>query len=385
MNEQTKKDVLNLIEQVENIARDEGYQTAKKELESKIAAIKAEHEKALKDAYNAGYADGKKSDVPSQQITIVGVTNKAVAAFMADTAYSAKGFAVSNGKTVVKKYCEEEIVEDDYANNWIEHPNAVNVGGKTYFNLIPNTEYTIDGVRFRTEGSVRQIHFPDAKQYVSNCRDLGGYKCEGGRVKYGKVIRSAYLPDGLTKTSSVTKVLRDDIGVTMEIDLRNKFAYTTLGWKGVKVSMYGYAAVLTDASGYKATFENILSEVEKGGCVLIHCNAGADRTGTVSALLLGVLGVSEADIIKDWELTSFCHWCNFKRISDWAERVADPSMKAETLKEAPKGELREFFIAMRNAYGTKGESFQQQCVSFLTKKVGFTSSQIERMKKAMIG
>ena len=39
--------------------------------------------------------------------------------------------------------------------------------------------------------------------------------------------------------------------------------------------------------------------------VFYHCNAGADRTGTLTFLINGLLGVSYEDLTKDFELTSF--------------------------------------------------------------------------------
>ncbi|GAA6176598.1 tyrosine-protein phosphatase [Sulfitobacter pacificus] len=39
------------------------------------------------------------------------------------------------------------------------------------------------------------------------------------------------------------------------------------------------------------------------GAVLFNCTAGKDRTGIVAALLLGLAGVSEAEIIEDYVLT----------------------------------------------------------------------------------
>ena len=153
---------------------------------------------------------------------------------------------------------------------------------------------------------------------------------------------------------------------------------------GRQAGTYGYAAMLTKTTYVKSVFTRILTETEKGGCVLLHCNAGADRTGTIVAVLLGVLGVPAWRIVQDWELTSFCHWFNFKIIGQWEERVNDPEMEAVARKEFPDGELRAFFRAMEAAYGANGETFQQQCTAYLTKKVGFTAAQIERLKKALV-
>lgn len=391
----TKEEIKTKVEELVDSAWEFGFAQGVNETSAtymeKLKQKQAEIDTAYDDGYKAGHKaaldgmglTGKTEDEVEPKTLIFELTNDAVKAFMADRTYDAAGFATGKGKSVVEKYSVPYIIDGKYKGNWIEKPKLVETPNFIYYNLIPGKEYTFDGVRIKTTGTVRQIYFPD-DEYVSNCRDLGGYKCEGGKVKYGKVIRSAYLPDDLTKNCAVANILRDDVGVTLEIDLRNKSAYTNLGWKGKKVLMYGYATILTDARGYKDTFTSILSELETGGCVLIHCSAGADRTGTVAALLLGLLGVSEADIIKDWELTSFCHWCNFKIISQWAERIADPKYKETSLKEFPKGELREFFQAMKKTYGTNGESFQKQCVAFMTKKVGLTAQQIERLKKAMI-
>ena len=38
--------------------------------------------------------------------------------------------------------------------------------------------------------------------------------------------------------------------------------------------------------------------------IMFHCNAGADRTGTVAFLINGVLGVPYEDLTRDFELTS---------------------------------------------------------------------------------
>jgi protein-tyrosine phosphatase len=40
--------------------------------------------------------------------------------------------------------------------------------------------------------------------------------------------------------------------------------------------------------------------------LLFHCAAGKDRTGIVAAVLLGLLGVADDDILDDYEMTSRC-------------------------------------------------------------------------------
>ena len=48
---------------------------------------------------------------------------------------------------------------------------------------------------------------------------------------------------------------------------------------------------------------NGLSTVARN--IYMHCQGGCDRTGTLSFLLLGLLGVSESDLAKEYELSSF--------------------------------------------------------------------------------
>ena len=47
----------------------------------------------------------------------------------------------------------------------------------------------------------------------------------------------------------------------------------------------------------------IIAEPENHPLVF-HCNAGKDRTGSLAAVVLGVLGVMDEDIIEDYALTS---------------------------------------------------------------------------------
>lgn len=73
-------------------------------------------------------------------------------------------------------------------------------GGKTY-KIIP-------------EGGVRMIYTPS----VWNVRDLGGWACTGGRVKYGKIFRGGHFGN-ITTADKATII--NWLGVTTDIDLRN--------------------------------------------------------------------------------------------------------------------------------------------------------------------
>ena len=49
--------------------------------------------------------------------------------------------------------------------------------------------------------------------------------------------------------------------------------------------------------------EAVNAMIETPGPVLFHCSLGKDRTGTLAALLLQCLGVSDKDIVADYMLT----------------------------------------------------------------------------------
>ena len=49
----------------------------------------------------------------------------------------------------------------------------------------------------------------------------------------------------------------------------------------------------------------IFDSVKDNKPVYFHCSLGRDRTGTTALLILGILGVDEGDISKEYELTQF--------------------------------------------------------------------------------
>ena len=63
--------------------------------------------------------------------------------------------------------------------------------------------------------------------------------------------------------------------------------------------------MMEEGAKVKASFEFVVNSLRADKPVLFHCAIGSDRTGTFSMLLLGLLGVSEPDICKEYEITYF--------------------------------------------------------------------------------
>lgn len=175
-------------------------------------------------------------------------------------------------------------------------------GGKTY-KIVP-------------EGGVRMIYTPS----VWNVRDLGGWACTGGRVKYGKIFRGGHF-GSITATDKATIV--DWLGIKADIDLRNnsETGGVTTSPLGSSVEYYHqsldfYAnAVNTSAASARtvAVLKKVMSCVAANKPCYFHCMSGADRTGTIAYLLLSLLGVSQSDKDKDYELTAFSDEADGKR------------------------------------------------------------------------
>jgi len=68
--------------------------------------------------------------------------------------------------------------------------------------------------------------------------------------------------------------------------------------------MIGSYGLRPDDEGFRQIFGDTLRHMAKSGdSILVHCAAGKDRTGTLCALIKGVLGVSLDTIMEDYMLT----------------------------------------------------------------------------------
>lgn len=160
-----------------------------------------------------------------------------------------------------------------------------------------------------------------------NFRDLGGYPAAGGRhVRWGRLYRSDSLH---TFTRDDVPVLAE-LGIHSAIDFRSNDEIDRLGVgplgavsvrhvhcptfdraraddtpievnAGMSAADF-YALMLDRGSGaYVAALQSI---VEPDALpAVFFCLAGKDRTGCFAALVLGLLGVPDDEIVADYHLT----------------------------------------------------------------------------------
>ena len=231
-------------------------------------------------------------------------------------------------------------------------------GGKTY-KIVP-------------EGGVRMIYTPS----VWNVRDLGGWACTGGRVKYGKVFRGGHF-GSITDADKATIV--DWLGVATDIDLRNNsetggITTSPLG-TGVEYfhqSLDFYAnAVSTSAASARtvSVLKKVMACVAATKPCYFHCMSGADRTGTIAYLLLSLLGVSQSDKDKDYELTAFSDEADGKRFRNTNYNATNGNGWYPLIK---------YF---RDTY--TGESDNEKVVAWAVAN-GITAAEIKAFRAAMI-
>lgn len=150
---------------------------------------------------------------------------------------------------------------------------------------------------------------------VSNVRDLGGKKGLGGRmIRQGMVFRGSEPDTHQCITAAGRKTLTEELGVRSQLDLRGEAAgrvhESALGSSVNRVFLpcNAYGEFLLPE--YGGTLRAIFSFFADSSVypVYLHCWGGADRTGTVSFLLEALLGVSDDELMQDYELTSFSVW-----------------------------------------------------------------------------
>ncbi|MBO4635151.1 MAG: tyrosine-protein phosphatase, partial [Bacteroidales bacterium] len=162
--------------------------------------------------------------------------------------------------------------------------------------------------KFTTKGRLHQVYFqPD----VRNGRDLGGWKGLNGKtIAYHKLYRGGRIDKDYCNETGRSEMLAERI--LAEVDLREAKYVPSSSPLGSNIAFYapgfdeGYnEMVKRNPDKVKDTFMWVVARLREGKPVYFHCAAGRDRTATLAILLEGVLGMSESDMAKDYELTYF--------------------------------------------------------------------------------
>lgn len=343
--------------------------------------------------------------IAQSDIEVINIENPAVQAYMSDstyytddnythsviTAYNNEVLYGPNrdwpaGKTVhwtlstASENIKEVVVvvaeEPDFSNAFTFYPSSLTDTSYTILNNFPDCiyHYKVEEIHndgssvvlangiYRTVGQVRMIQVLNNR----NVRDIGGWPTQYGvPVQYGLLYRSGSL-ERITEAGRHAFV--DNLGVMAELDLRAESRLT----KSKLCDEADY--LLLPHEGYMKDLKNhpdyfardlrwIIGRLQEGKSVDWHCAIGCDRCGTVSFMIEGLLGLSEIDLCRDYELSTFSGYNRprtpLKQMINYIKTFGDPDDLAGCfynywLAAGMKSEELDFFLGVMLGLPTLG-------------------------------
>lgn len=283
--------------------------------------------------------------------------------YLANVTYDPSDYSASQ----IANYAPATAVVSNYK------PIGQTAGGVTHYNEVPNVL-----TPFASGGKAGTLKPLDALRWIRtsagatawNVRDLGGWPCDGGTVKYGLLIRGGKL------AAADRDVLVGDLGIQHDLDLRGRegggsddepdMTGSPLGsdvWY-TRTQQYAWYA-LTPVAAWQAYLRCVIDAVTHREPVYFHCTAGADRTGTLACVLEGLLGMSQSDIDKDYELTTFY----------------SGSGSDATARRRNESDWKGLINAIN---AVSGDTFRDKCVRFAVGTCGMSMADINAFRAAMI-
>lgn len=288
---------------------------------------------------------------------------EAVRNYLANVTYDPSDYSTSQ----IANYAPATAVVSNYK------PIGQAAGGVMHYNEVPNVL-----TPFASGGKAGTLKPLDALRWIRtsagatawNVRDLGGWPCDGGAVKYGLLIRGGKL------AAADRDVLVGDLGIQHDLDLRGRegggsddepdMTESPLGsdvWY-TRTQQYAWYA-LTPVATWQAYLRCVIDAVTHREPVYFHCTAGADRTGTLACVLEGLLGMSQSDIDKDYELTTFY----------------SGSGSDATARRRNESDWKGLINAIN---AVSGDTFRDKCVHFAVGTCGMSMADINAFRAAMI-
>lgn len=218
---------------------------------------------------------------------------------------------------------------------------------------------------------------------IHNVRDVGGYMTPEGRTLQNMLIRGGALSPStyeaykdINITEEGKAFMSQTLKIKTDFDLRlasenrapgtsEDSGLTQSPIPNANLEYYGangYESIFTEKETVRKIF-SALSD-EKRYPVYMHCTGGADRTGTYCFLFSALLGVSEKELIHDYEYTSFSLY------GERNSKSEEPYHFKQTLER------------IKSDY--EGDTLQEKTENFL-KSVGVTETEIYNIKAIMHG
>lgn len=282
--------------------------------------------------------------------------------YLANVTYDPGDYSTSQ----IANYAPATAVVSNYK------PIGQTAGGVTHYNEVPNVL-----TPFASGGKAGTLKPLDALRWIRtsagatawNVRDLGGWACDGGAVKYGLLIRGGKL------AAADRAVLVGELGIQHDLDLRGRegggaddepsMTASPLGgdvWY-TRTQQYAWYA-LTPVATWQTYLRCVIDAVTHREPVYFHCTAGADRTGTLACVLEGLLGMSQSDIDKDYELTTFY----------------SGSGSDATARRRNESDWKGLINAVN---AVSGDTFRDKCVHFAVGTCGMSMTDINAFRAAM--
>lgn len=242
-----------------------------------------------------------------------------------------------------------------------------------------------------------ELNWPDCV----NVRDLGGMSVgNGGRISLRRLVRA----DTLSRLTPAGQRALIEYGIGTIVDLRTPretaaAPYSLMQAGGIPglphylnipledrshpemravdeapTRRLAYGLMLRYFSGNVAEIVRAVARTEPG-CVLIHCQAGKDRTGIMVSLLLAVAGVPLSLIAADYAISEGNLWPLYRQLVDQA--YGDPD-KLAALPPEPRASphtISGMFADLTKAYGSVADYLMQ---------AGVDEGDLDRVRRRLV-